>query len=514
VGGITPDSERPTIVELRNVEKQFGGAVALRGVSLEVKAGAVHALVGENGAGKSTLGKIIAGVHRPDEGELLLDGEPVSFRSPRDALTAGVTIIAQELALARRRSVLDNVYLGNTPNVLGRVKTRQLRQQYADLTERLGISVDPDRTVGELRLAEAQKVEILRAVARGARLIVMDEPTAPFSRQDAEELFGVVAALVEAGTTIVYVSHNLEDVLRLSSEVTILRDGALVRTGPAAEETTDSLVTGMLGRSLDVVFPSKRYPDEQAPVVCSVRGLACEELVEDVSFDIRAGEILGIAGMVGSGRSELARAIFGADRRAAGEVLVDGEPVSARHPRTAIRAGIALLPEDRKTQGLLMLQSAVANVSVASLGDVSRAGWIASRRERASADEVIKKVDVRAVQPDAPAWTLSGGNQQKVLFARWLRRDPRLLIVDEPTRGVDIGAKRSIYELLADLAGRGVAILMISSELEEVIGLAHRVLVMRRGHIVGDFDVRRAEARTIMNAALAVPGSNKEALGV
>ena len=472
---IAPASERHqgVHVELRDISKSFGGTHALEGVSLAIGHGSIHAMVGENGAGKSTLGKIISGVHSPDHGQLLLGGEPVRFRSPRDAISRGVILIAQELATVPSLTVAENVFLGVEPRQAGFQNRRELRRRYTELAASVGFELDGDANVGRLRAADQQKVEILRALCRNAQLIVMDEPTAALSRPDAEALHLVVRQLARSGTTVVLVSHFLNEVLELADEVTILRDGRLVQTVPAAGQTEDSLLSAMLGRPLDAAFPPRRLVPADAPVLLSVRGLTAPG-VNDVSFDLRAGEILGLAGLVGAGRTELARAVYRAHRVRAGTVSVMSPAGAAGlagaagtagaagmvsvtgTPRTAMRAGLAMIPESRKEQGLLPGRTVVENVTLSSLAQISRAGMVRPRPERRAVRDMLAKVDVRGGGLAVAASALSGGNQQKLLFARSLLRDPLVLIADEPTRGVDVGAKRAIYELLASLTGRGL----------------------------------------------------------
>jgi simple sugar transport system ATP-binding protein/ribose transport system ATP-binding protein len=355
-------------------------------------------------------------------------------------------------------------------------------------------------------VADQQKVEILRAIARDAKLFVMDEPTSALTTDEAARLFELIRRLRDRGATVVYVSHFLPEVLSLADAVTVLRDGRLVRTAPTQEETPERLVSAMLGRSLDLAFPTKVPAPADAPVVLSVRGLSRPPAVQDVSFELRAGEIVGLAGLIGSGRSEVARMIFGADRAAAGVMELDGRPISPRSPRGAIRRGIAMLPEDRKRQGLLMLRSVVDNVTLPHLDQVSSAGVLSKRAERRRTSELIARLDVRTRSNGALVNTLSGGNQQKVLFAKWLFRRPRVFIADEPTRGVDVGAKRAIYELIESLAAEGLAVLLISSEHQEVLGLAHRVLVMRGGRIVAEFDEQSMSEDAVLHAAFATAG--------
>jgi simple sugar transport system ATP-binding protein/ribose transport system ATP-binding protein len=482
---------------VRGIHKRYGAAVALHDVSLDVAAGEIHALVGENGAGKSTLGKVVAGAVAPDAGEILVDGEPVSYRSPREAIRYGIGLIEQEFALAPDLSVLDNVFLGVEPGRRGVVDRAQQRERFAELAERVGFRERPSAPVRTLRTADQQKVEILRQLVRDSRLIVMDEPTAALTRDEAQRLLQITRELRDDGVTVIYVSHVLGDVLALCDTVTVLKDGRHVKTAPAREETTDSLVTAMLGRSLDVAFPERTPPPAGAPVVLSVRGLSRPPAFDDISFEVRAGEIVGLAGLVGSGRTEIARAIFGADP-ASGTIAVEGRELRARSPRASIRRGLALLPESRKDQGLVMVRPLAENVTMAHLGEVSRRGVLQRRREHRLVRDTLRSVDARAASPALPVSSLSGGNQQKAALAKWLVKTPRLLLADEPTRGIDVGAKRAIYDLIRDLAADGLGVLLISSELEEVLGLAHRVIALRAGRIVGEYEGDEADEATVM----------------
>ena len=491
-------------VELVDIGKSFGGVRALDGISLTIEKGSIHALVGENGAGKSTLGKILAGVIAPDRGQLLIGGEPVAFRSPREAIVRGIVLIAQELSVAPALSVAENVFLGTEPRRAGFVARRALRRRYDELAAAAGFELSGDLPGRGLRTADQQKVEILRALCRAARLIVMDEPTAALPRSDADRLYQVVRRLAAGGTTIVLVSHFLREVAELADEVTILRDGHLVRTAPAVDETEETMLSSMLGRSLGTAFPARRPVPAQAPIVLQARGLSAPG-VHDVSLDVRAGEILGLAGLVGSGRTELARTLCRAQRVTAGTVSVAGAPLTGQGPWGALRAGLAMIPESRKEQGLMLGRPIAENVSLSSLTRLSDLGLVRRRAERQAVARVLGQVGVRVPAQAAPVSTLSGGNQQKVLFARILLRGPRVLVADEPTRGVDVGAKRAIYELLTSLAAEGLGVLLISSDAEEILGLAHRVLVMRAGRIAAEL---RGEAMTeaaILAAAFGAP---------
>ncbi len=488
-------------IELHGIGKRFGGVRALRGVDLTVEPGSIHALVGENGAGKSTLGKIIAGVHRPDEGELRFAGRRVDYRTPRSALRDGVTIITQEGALVPHRSVIENIFLGIESGSAGLVRGRAMRRRFSLLLDQVELDLPANSLVRDLSLSDRKKVEVLRALAREARVVVMDEPAAASTPDEAGRLFRIVRGLHERGSTVVYVSHSLGEVLALADTVTVLRDGRIVRSSPSRDETPERLVAAMLGRTVELTFPPKHPPGPDAPVVLSVRDLRRPPAVNGVSFEVRAGEILGLAGLIGSGRTELARAIFGADRRDRGELELLGRAQRLRSPREAIARGIVLLPEDRKAQGLLMRRSVADNVLLPHLRMLSRGGLIAERKTRRTARSLMGRVDVRALGPSTRVSTLSGGNQQKVLFARWLFRPPTVFIADEPTRGVDVGAKLAIYDLIHSLAADGMAVLLISSEHEEVLGLAHRALVMREGSVVAELAGESMTEDAVLSAA-------------
>lgn len=507
-----PAGDVRPLVEVRGVVKRFAGVQALRGVDLDIQPGTIHALVGENGAGKSTLGKIIAGALRADGGTLRVDGREVSYRSPRDALADGVVLIAQELELVPELSVAANVLLGGEPRAVGMIRRRALRAKVKALIEQSGFELDPGARLGDLRVAQQQQVEILRAVARNARLIVMDEPTAALTLEEVEKLHGIVRRLRAGGTAVVYVSHFLKEVLVLADTVTVLRNGKLIRTAPASQETESSLVTAMLGRSTEVVFPPRALPPADAPVIFSVRNLSRKGVLHDISFDVRAGEIVGVAGLLGSGRSELARSLFRADPLDVGEIELDGKPLDARSPRSAYRAGLVLLPEDRKKQGLVMDLSVAHNMMLPHVSTVSSFGFVRLRAEARQVSTAITNLDIVTRSARTTVNKLSGGNQQKVLFGKCLLREPRVLMLDEPTRGVDVGAKLKIYELIHDLAAQGIGILLISSELEEILGLSHRVLVMRLGRIIDQFENHELEMNTVMRAAFGMDASDRAAV--
>lgn len=485
-------------LEARGIGKSFGATRALDDVSVAIATGSVHAFVGENGAGKSTLGKIIAGVIPQDQGDLVLRGAAVGFRSPREALGRGIALVAQELALVPQLTVAQNVFLGAEPRKAGFIDRRALHRRFTRLAAESGFALESGAVVGRLPLAQQQQVEILRALAREADLIVLDEPSASLSAHEVGRLHEIVRALRASGRAVILVSHFLAEVLELADTVTVLRDGRVVRTGPAADENEGSLVTAMLGRSARRTYPDKRPPPATSPVVLATRALSAAG-VDDVSLSVRAGEIVGLAGLIGAGRTELARAIYGATPVTHGEMRVRGAALSGS-PEGSLRAGVVLIPESRRDDGLLVRRPVRENVSLASLRSLQRLGIVRRRAERARVAEALARVTGSSLL-EAPAGSLSGGNQQKLLFARALLAGPGVLIADEPTRGVDVGAKREIYELLVELAADGMAILLISNEMEELLGLAHRVCVMRRGRLVANLQGEAMTEESILAAA-------------
>jgi ABC-type sugar transport system ATPase subunit len=506
---VAPDGGEIAHIELHEVTKHFGRVRALEAVSLSLRRGSIHALIGENGAGKSTLGKIVAGAYLADGGRMLLDGAPVSFRSPREALEHGVATIAQEPSIVAHLTVAENVLLGAEPSRMRFIRRRSLNQAYEQVAASAGFDLAGGMSAGRLRVAEQQQVEILRALCRDAQLIIMDEPSASLSRPDSDKLHRVIRALASGGKTILLISHFLREVLELADTISVLRDGRIVARTDAASATEQTLVEAMLGRPLTAAFPPKRIASQERRVLLGVRGLKAPGVL-DASLEVAAGEIVGLAGLVGAGRTELARAIFGSVRSSSGEVTLAGRRIG-RSPRDSLRAGVAMIPESRKDDGLILTRSVAENVSLTTLGQLSRFGFVRRGAERSAADAVLARCDVRGAGSAAPRRSLSGGNQQKLLFARIFLCGPQVVIADEPTRGVDIGAKRAIYDLLASMADDGLGILLISSELEEIIGLAHRVLVMRRGQIVSELRGEAITERAILTAAFAEPASTVHA---
>jgi simple sugar transport system ATP-binding protein/ribose transport system ATP-binding protein len=474
-----------SIVELAGVSKRFGGAVALSDVDLDIREGEVHCLVGENGAGKSTLGKVVAGVHRADAGTVSVRGRVVDFRSPRDSLAAGIAFIAQELAIVPYRSVLDNVYLGGIGRNMSLVPSRRLSAAYDELAAKAGFHIDPRVKAGSLRLADQQKIEILRALARDADLIIMDEPTASLAGAEADQLLEIIKDLRAEGRTVVFVTHFLDDALAVADRVTVLKDGLVVRTSDAHGETSDSLIESMLGRSLGSMFPARALrPSEDCAL--RVTGLTRPGEFDDVSLELRKGEILGIAGLVGAGRTELLETLVGLRRPTRGTVEMGGLQCRFRSPEHAMKAGLVMVPESRKDHGLVLGRSVRENVALPHLAKVSRLGFVDPKQQTGLLKAVMPKVGLDAERIDSPVGQLSGGNQQKVMFARWLCERPAVFLADEPTRGVDVGARSAIYQLMREVADNGAGVLFVSSDNEEIVGLADRVLVMRTGRVVGE----------------------------
>lgn len=486
------------------VSKRYGGVPALSDISLTISAGTVHALVGENGAGKSTLGKIMSGVIGPDEGTISINGTPVSFRSPRDAMAHGVVTIVQELAIVPGLTVAENVYLGVEASTAGFVRRRDSRRRFRELAKRVGFNLSPDWRAGSLSIADQQKVEIMRALSRDASFVIMDEPTAALSGDETKALHEIIRSLVREGKGVVLISHFLSEVLALADVITTLRDGHLIRTVEARDANEETLIEGMLGHSLTTAFPEKAVSDVDTPVVMEVEHLVAPG-VNDCSFVLHEGEILGIAGLVGAGRSELARAIFRDSKVSSGTVRLNGVDLGGHSPARSIDRGLVFIPESRKEMGLLVGRSVKENISLSRLDLVSRLGWIAGIRERRKVKELMNSVTVKAASMRMPVSMLSGGNQQKLMFARSVMCSPKVLIADEPTRGVDVGSKRTIYDLLTEMAGTGMGIVVISSDLEEVLGLAHRVLVMRHGRIITELSGERINEQAVLEAAFTEP---------
>jgi ABC-type sugar transport system ATPase subunit len=498
-----------SIVELHGIDKSFAGFPALKDASFDVRPGEVHALLGENGAGKSTLIRIISGVHSPDRGEIRIGGEVVRLSSPRDARRRGIATVYQELLLFPELSVAENIFLGNAPRTRwGRIDWAVMRAKARALLEELDSrDLDVDAKVGGLSVASRQRVEIAKAISQDPRVLVMDEPTTSLAEGDVSRLMAIVRRLRERGVGIVYVSHRLREIFALADRVTVLRDGACIGTRPISEVTEAALISMMVGRSIDQLFP--KVDAARGRTLLELRNLSYRRAVRHVSLTVRQGEILGIAGLVGSGRTELALTIFGITPATSGEILVDGKPVVIGGPRVARDLGIAYIPEDRGLQGLIRAQTLRENISLPVLDRISWATIVDRSGEGRRAREAIDRFGIRARGTEQIARQLSGGNQQKVVVAKWLGTEPRILIMDEPTRGIDVGAKAEIHALMGKLAQQGLGIVMISSELPEVLGMADRVLVMSGGRIVAAFE--RAEATPdAVGAAMTHVGESRD----
>jgi rhamnose transport system ATP-binding protein len=493
-GSVTP------IIALTSASKSYGAVHALREVDLSLRPGEVRALIGENGAGKSTLVKILGGVVRRDSGGMLVDGESADFHSPHDARDAGIAVIYQEPTLFGDLSIAENVVMGYHPlRGLKRIDRRAMHRRVQDLLDRLGVRLDPERPVRGLSIADQQIVEIAKALSFDARVLIMDEPTAALSGAEVERLFKVVRTLREQGAAVLFISHRLEEVFAICDTVTVMRDGAVVHDALIADMTPDEMVRRMVGRELTTMFPKQDATIGTA--VLEVHRLTREGVFFDISFNVRQGEIVALAGLVGAGRSEVARAIFGIDRADAGHVEVDGKRLPTGKPVAAIRAGVGFVPEDRRQQGLVMDLSIARNTSLTQLGSLAKGGFIRSAAENALATEWGTKLQLKYHRLEDTVGTLSGGNQQKVVLAKWLSTQPKLLIIDEPTRGIDVGTKAEVHRLLSELAGQGLAVLMISSELPEVLGMADRVLVMHEGRLTAELSRAEADEESVIRAA-------------
>jgi ribose transport system ATP-binding protein len=498
----------PAAVLMQGVTKRFPGVVALDHVDLAVMPGEVHVLVGENGAGKSTLMRILAGAEHPDEGTVSLHGSPMRFGHPSEALDAGIAMIYQELNLAPHLSAEANVFLGREPvrvPFTGWLDHRRMREETAAALAALNSDAPLGVPVGRLGIADQQLIEVAKALSLNASVVIMDEPTAALAEAEIESLFAAVRRLRESGVAVIYISHRLEEVLEIGDRITVLRDGRNVATMPAAEADVPTIIRLMVGRDLSDM--PMRGTSEAGEEALRVEGILREGVVGPCSLSVRHGEVLGIAGLVGCGRTELSRAIFGADPADGGAVFVEGERVSIRSPRDAVRAGLALLPEDRKVDGLALNLAVGTNITLACLDALTRLGLIRREAERALADAQVKALDIRLRDVDQPAVSLSGGNQQKVLLARWLASQAKVFLFDEPTRGVDVGAKFEIYALMNELTRQGAGVIMISSYLPELLGMSDRILVMRAGRIVAELAREEATQERVMHyAALAETG--------
>lgn len=494
----------PPLLEFREITKRFPGIVALDRVSVTVAAGSCHGLVGENGAGKSTLGKILAGVHQPDGGEVRIGGQPVRLATPWQALQAGVGMVHQELAFCENLTVAENLCLDHLPARAGWLARRDLQARARELLAPIAPDLDVNLRLGGLPVSQQQLVQIAAAIGRGARIIIFDEPTSSLSEVEARRLHDLLRDLKAQGVTCLYISHRLPEVFALCDTVTVLRDGQVVATRPTAELDEAAMVSLMIGRDLAEYFPH-HLQAAAGEELLRVEDLSSPRKFAGISLSLRAGEVVGIAGLVGAGRTELAQALFGLDPEVTGRVWAGGQPLALKSPRLALARGLGLLPEDRKRHGLVLTMNARENLTLPLLGRLSRAGWVRARAEAALVRETFQRLRVRASSPEAPAAALSGGNQQKLVLARWLAAQCRVLLLDEPTRGVDVGAKAEIHGLIDELARSGAAVLLISSELPEVLNLSTRLLVMREGRLVGELSREQAQPEAVLRLMAGLP---------
>ncbi len=487
------------LLEMKGIGKSFPGVKALQGVSLTIREGQVHALLGENGAGKSTLIKILSGAYTKDEGQIFFEGQPVEIRGPQDAQALGISTIYQEFNLAKDLTVAENIFLGHLPSKGLTVDWAQMRARSREILDRLGVTMSVDTMVSTLSVAEQQLVEIAKSLNRKTRILIMDEPSAVLGEKDLDKLFDVVRSLQAQGIGIIYISHRLKEIFELADEVTVLKDGRYIDTKQVAEVTMDDLVKLMIGRDLKDVYP-KRTP-APGEVLLEVKNLSRTKLVHDVSFKLHAGEIVGFSGITGSGRTELMRAIFGADA-STGEMTVSGKPYKPRSPMEAIGRGMALVTEDRKAQGLFLKLNVAVNTTISGLKQLTHFGILQLPRELALVKKMIQDLSIKTPGPNFIVVNMSGGNQQKVVLARWLSIGTRIFIMDEPTRGIDVGSKSEIYQIMHELTQKGVGVIMISSELPEILGMSDRIMVMRQGTIVKELSRAEASEEAIMKYAV------------
>lgn len=483
--GVPPADPRPIKLRVHNIEKSFPGVKALKCIDFQVSEGTVHALCGENGAGKSTLMKIINGIYRPDAGEIFIDEKPVTVRNPIEARALGIAMIAQELNYVPEMSIEENLFLGRLPvKKWGRVDWATVRRETLHLLKEENLPYTPEQKLKTLTVSDIQMLEIIKAMSFGARIIVMDEPTSAITQREVEELFRKIESLKARGVSLVYISHKMEEVFRIADDITVLRDGAVVESFPAAEADLGKVISLMVGRTMDEVYPKESVAVGET--LLEVRDLYSKGVFKDISFHAKKGEIVGFAGLMGAGRSEVMRALFGLDPTTSGTVCIHGKEVRIRRPEDSIDHSMVMLSEDRRRYGIIPVRSVLENASIASLEKFIYGGYTHAAEERARVGELFRAMNVKTPTLDTAIQTLSGGNQQKVLLSKWLLRDPDILILDEPTRGIDVGAKFEIYRLMMDIAKSGKAVIMVSSELPELIGMCDRIYVMNKGHITGE----------------------------
>lgn len=488
-------------LEMRGITKQFPGVLALNKVSLSIYPGKVLALVGENGAGKSTLMKVLSGVHKRDAGEILLDGQSVEIASPLHSRQLGISIIYQELSVLNNMDIAENIFVGREKKKNGFVDKKLQHEEAAKLLARVGLTIDTHTMTRRLSTAQKQMVEVAKALSFNSKLIIMDEPTSSLTDKETAMLMDIIRKLRSEGVAIVFISHRMNEIFEISDEIAVMRDGEMVQHMITSEVNEQQVIAAMVGRDVNDIFHKEEAPIGN--VVLEVKNLSTKNFLKDISFNVRSGEIVGFAGLVGAGRSEVMRALFAVDRRETGEIFVDGKKVEINSTVDALNAGLGFVPEDRKEQGLILKQTIRANASLAALNSVANGWFIDKKREKSLSDEYVSKLKVKTPSIEQLIMNLSGGNQQKVVIAKWMATNPKVLILDEPTRGIDVGAKKEIHTLMSELAKQGVAIIMISSELPEVLGMADRIYVMHDGRIKGEIDRANASQESIMKMAIS-----------
>ncbi len=490
------------LLEMKNITKTFPSVKALDGVSLRVRSGTVHALMGENGAGKSTLMKCLFGIYSADSGEILLDGKPVSFKNPKNALESGVAMVHQELNQALKRSVADNIWLGRYPTALGFVTLeRKMHSKTKKIFESLGIDIPTNKIMSSMSVSERQMVEIAKAVSYDAKIIVLDEPTSSLNDREVEHLFRIIDKLKAKGCGIIYISHKMEEILRISDDVTVMRDGKHIATEPASELSMDKIIRLMVGRELTERFPPKT--NEVGKIALEVENISARYAnIRDVSFNVRQGEIVGVAGLGGAGRTELLETVFGLAERSGGKIRLHGKEIANKTPREAKKNGFALLTEERRSTGIFGILDITENTVISGLAKYRIAKlFLSDRKMRKDTEWSIKSMRIKTPSHRTKIRTLSGGNQQKVILGRWLLTDPEVLLLDEPTRGIDVGAKYEIYQLIIELASKGKCVIMVSSEMPELLGVCDRIIVMSGGRLAGELDAKAATQESIMTLA-------------
>lgn len=487
-------------IEMRGIDKAFGGNKVLRNAGLTINNGEIHALIGENGAGKSTLMKILTGVYTKDAGTVIVDGKEVSYKNPKEAEEAGIVFIHQELNVLFDLTVEENMFMGKEiTNRLGVCDTKAMRNEVNRVLDKLGVRINPNTRMDRLSIGQQQMIEIAKALMIDAKVIIMDEPTAALTQSETQILFQIIKNLKEKGVSIIYISHRMEEIFELSDRITVLRDGQYIATKRTIDTDMNDVVKMMIGREI-----GERYPERNSKigtVIFEVKNLNCPGLFKDISFQVHAGEVLGVSGLMGAGRTEIMKAIFGDMPNVTGKIFIDEEEVINKNPRQAMKNGIGFITEDRKLEGLMIEDSIMKNISIANLGKISKKGVIQNKLEKNLIKENIEELHIKCIGPSHECTNLSGGNQQKVVFAKWIDTDPKVLILDEPTRGVDIGAKKEIYNIINKLAATGVGIIMVSSELPEVLGMSDRIMVVREGKITGILPKEKANQENIMTLA-------------